>query len=257
MHINKKNKNLYSEYKNLVNLYNESGKIFLTGNKDVDYQILYNLDNVKDISKVCRINKYTQELCDKNFWIAKFKNENLNFIIDPDQLDLKEWLLLYRNSKIAAETAKYALKIYDMFYTDDSIKIKVITNHEEEKQILSYIYNLIKHEDIDNIHKIEVTYNENNYRVKLFYNNNYRYNNYRYENLTRDEIMKLLHLSYVYSYPLARILKVTCNKISLIVDDRYLGDYDLELDEIDDEDELERVKIMFARHGILETLKKL
>ena len=47
---------------NLINLYNQSGKIVLTGNKDVDYEILYNL-NLEDLSKVCGVNKYTRDLC--------------------------------------------------------------------------------------------------------------------------------------------------------------------------------------------------
>lgn len=248
MHINKRNKRLYREYKNLVNLYDESGKIFLTGIKDIDYQILYNLDNVNDLSKVCRINKYTQELCDKNFWIAKFKNENLDFIIDPGQLELKEWLLLYRNTKIAKENAKYALTIYNMKYSDDSIKIKV----KQNKKLLQFIYSYIKNDEMDNIRKIKIRKNENDYDLVLFIEDEY-IDDIKFD---QDEVLKLLYLSYVYSYPLSDILKVTCKKIPLIIDDHYLQDYDFTLDDISDEEDLDIIKKRYTRYGMLEALKK-
>lgn len=54
----------YQDLTNLPNLYNQRGKIILTGNKDIDYEILLKLD-IQDLSKLCRTNKYTQELCDE------------------------------------------------------------------------------------------------------------------------------------------------------------------------------------------------
>ena len=47
------------ELTNLINLYNQSGKIILTGNKDIDYQILNHLE-VQDLSILCRTNQYTR-----------------------------------------------------------------------------------------------------------------------------------------------------------------------------------------------------
>lgn len=66
--------NLRDEYNNLIKEYKSYNMKILTGNKDVDYKILNNL-NVIDLSKLCRINTYTQELCNnKIFWTNKFQN---------------------------------------------------------------------------------------------------------------------------------------------------------------------------------------
>jgi len=75
-------------------VYNQSGKIVLTGNKDVDYQILNQLD-IQDLSKLCRTNKYTREL--------------------------DERLMMYNNTKISQQQAD-TLKFYDIQYKNSDTK---------------------------------------------------------------------------------------------------------------------------------------
>ena len=68
--------------------------VLLTGTADVDYQILYRLD-VNDLTNVCISHHYTQQLCDnQQFWINKFKQDDLPIMSEPTTL--QEWLTLYQ-----------------------------------------------------------------------------------------------------------------------------------------------------------------
>lgn len=90
--------NVYQDYTSLKKLYDQSGKILLTGNTDVDYQILSQL-NIKDLGKVCISNKYTNQLCNnKNFWKYKLKSEELD-VIQLKASSVAVYIAIYNSEK--------------------------------------------------------------------------------------------------------------------------------------------------------------
>lgn len=100
-------------------IYNQSGKIILTGNKDVDYNILSEL-NILELSRICTTNKYSAQICsDENFWRYKFNKENLDILLSPNShlfLTLG-WMKLYKIVKQAYIDAKNSLTVYNIQYS--------------------------------------------------------------------------------------------------------------------------------------------
>jgi hypothetical protein len=142
--------NRYQDLPALINLYNQSGKIILTGDLDIDYQILKQLD-LPELATVCRTNKYTHNLChNKNFWLDKFKTDELPlFNHHYDNHTVKKWLNLYKRTKLGKENAINSLKVYDIQYKNIVKKppIYIYTqdnNYKEEfENILHVNFNII------------------------------------------------------------------------------------------------------------------
>ena len=86
---------LYQDLTALTNLYNQSNKVILTGNLDVDYSILMNLDTA-DLSVICRTNKYAEKLCHHiTFWKLKFAHDELP-MLNIHTMPLSYWLILHK-----------------------------------------------------------------------------------------------------------------------------------------------------------------
>jgi hypothetical protein len=70
-----------------------SPNIPLTGIPDIDSEILLNIPSY-DLRKVCKINKYTEKLCqDKVFWLKRF--ENANYKLPELHIKNVDWFDLY------------------------------------------------------------------------------------------------------------------------------------------------------------------
>lgn len=110
----------------------------LTGNQDVDYQILMKL-NLKDLIHYCSTNTYINNTCNnKIFWIEKIKGDGLNpdlLLYTPVILDA--WFKSYSILQDATKFASYVLMIYDIellhvnqhkirIYGDDAIIYNII-----------------------------------------------------------------------------------------------------------------------------------
>ncbi len=229
--------NKYEDLTNLTNMYNESGKIILTGNKDVDYQILNSL-TVEDLSKVCRMNKYSQLLCnDADFWLAKFKNQNLPLLgskLGPNEFydwHLPMWLLFYKRTKICKENAINSFKVYNVQYNNEEnpyiyIYNKSAANYYES--ILKSFFNII-HQDINFIKFVPdqsfITIVSKNSDVKKY-------------NMTKEDIINLLTLTYLYNYVLRRF-DIVCDDLPLIITQEYINNN----------------HVGYERYGILNTIK--
>jgi hypothetical protein len=96
----------------------------ISGIKDVDVEILLNLDN-KDLINVCLTNSHFREICESNaFWRrrvmkeAKISNDNLNFLIE------------YLNFE---PTLKGVQELYNFLILDDApiTKTKLLLNSKE------------------------------------------------------------------------------------------------------------------------------
>ncbi len=178
---------------NLQQLYQASGKVILTGNKDVDYEILNYLD-AQDISVVCRSNKYAQQLChNPTFWRNKFDAEELLVMYEPDTLI--EWLTFY---KIATQAKQYAIRtliINDIEYFQNNRRstIDIINNNSDTlDEIINYIFNVT----VINIPFVSIVYDESSYTLNLS-------NGQMIDHLDREIITGLLNLTYQYSQDLS------------------------------------------------------
>ena len=111
---------LYQDYKTLVNMYNRQNPI-LTGNIDVDYKILENLE-IKDLIKICQSNKYSLNLCNNNtFWFEKFHLNNLP--IYAHGTDFTTWAQMYYVTEKSYEKATNTLIVHEINAIDESIDI--------------------------------------------------------------------------------------------------------------------------------------
>lgn len=223
----------YTDLTNLINLYNESGKVVLTGLQDVDYQILNSL-NVDDLSRVCRTNKYSQQLCgDSRFWILKYNNEDLPLIQynNYNGYSLNMWLKLYKKTIISKENAINTLKVYDIEFTD------------EEKKSPIYIYNKSQPGYIETILR-NVNIIQNNVRyLKIFPNESLIIvfpedgNNEEFY-LSKNNIIILLTFIYLYNMGITRF-SIVCKKSPLIITG----------------DDLSYSALEYKRYGILKAIK--
>ncbi len=227
--------NLYQDLTNLTKLYNESGKIILTGNTDVDYQILMYLEP-ESLNKICRTNKYSRKLCDnQSFWIDKFKHDKLPIIYNPDLLD--KWLLLYKSTTLAKKNAEYALKIQNIENNKFDIEIQIDTDDALFLgSILSQFNKNIKLQKIKSvfINTLDgLTYNIIPYGL---------INNIPDFTVNRKDTETLLTYFYIYSYPIRLEFNILSNDIQLLATDDFLTDYPDYSHEI------------YKRNGMLNTL---
>ncbi len=227
--------NRYQDLTNLINLYNESGKIILTGKKDIDYHILNEL-NIKDLSIVCRSNKYTQQLCSKEFWVQKFKNENLPLYIE--NLTATQWLEKYKKIKLSMINAKYALKTYDIQYENGGELIEII--HLEYTPMREVINTFKKLNYNKEIKDILITPGENEYKIE-FIDTQRHLDKFIF---TYEEV--LLLLTYCYYYKFNTQHPVYCEDIPLLIDDTNIIHYLVP----------EYITVVYERYGIFKTLKK-
>lgn len=203
--------NKYQDLTNLINLYNQSGKIVLTGNKDVDYEILYTL-NLEDLSKVCSLNKYSRDLCSNPvFWLTKHKNENLPIIKSDYYSDypLDMWYKFYKRTKISKNYAINALKIHQIQY--DNIEDKpyiIIYNRSPE----GYLENLMENfniytEDIKSIYFLP-----NDTTISIDHTNS---DEHEVINFSKQNITDLLTFVYLYNFVILRF-PVLCDSDPLL-----------------------------------------
>ncbi len=213
---------------NLINIYNESGKMILTGNKDVDYQILNRL-TVEDLSKVCRMNKYSQLLCnDGDFWLLKFKNEKLPLLDVDFDWPLSMWLKFYKRTMISKENAIDSFKVYNVQYNNKKKRYIYINNNSRP----GFFENILKYFGIfhKNAKYIKIKPDKLYITVKDI-------NDDKYE-MTKEEIIDLLTFVYLYNYFFQRF-DITCDNIPLIITEEYINDNN----------------IGYERYGILNTIK--
>lgn len=218
------------ELTNLINLYNQSGKIILTGNKDIDYQILNHLE-VQDLSILCRTNQYTRVLCANNtFWKQKFKDEHLPFY--DEDLSVNEWLDTYKKTKLSQQYAKYTIKVYDIQYQEEKPKIVIRVDSIPN-------FNLILNQHIDffdyhkKIMKIEILPDT---KEVSFYDIR---NHFETHILTEEEIITILTFVNVY----INVDDIICEGVPLLIDDNYIQQFDPLY-----------TSIVYERYGILKSI---
>lgn len=231
---------LYQDYTNLTSFYKDTGKILLTGNKDVDYQILAKLD-LQDLSKVCRSNKYTRQLCDEEFWIYKYQQENLDVLYKPSSFE--EWLKWYDKAKQASLDALYTLTIYDIQYKNIFPPIRIINQSND-----MFLNALLKQADDKvnyyfkkpNITHIIITPNKSTYNIEL----NFKYFNSINDAFTKDKLIKLFSYVYRYSWPNVGDLVVLCDSHPLVVTELYANTHA----------NIGNNRILYKREGILQSI---
>lgn len=209
---------VYQYYKKLKSLYNQSGRILLTGNQDADYHILSLLE-VDDLSKVCRSNKYTRRLCDdETFWQYKFNKESLDILKKPDSLE--GWLKLYKISKKAALDAKHTLMVYDVQYQTNKPPIEIFNNLEDMSLngFLALIDNAIQFADPINF--ISIVPSKDVYDITLYFIHD---DVTPIITMTKNNLIKLFGYLYRYSWPNEDYLSFYCEESGLIINQAYLA----------------------------------
>lgn len=219
---------LKSEYDQLVSIYENANKVILTGNLDLDYMILNQLE-VQDLSIICRTNKYAQQLCyNKDFWKLKFKNENLPYTSSPNSLI--QWLDLY---KMVIEAKQNAIDILLINEIEKGV-INIINPIHNEDFLSSFILKIINI-NYDPITRIDI----DNNKVTLYHD--------EFVNLTlsKDQIITLLTLVETYhNDPYMRILS---NDAPLLILEEDLIDYL----------QLYNHHIVYYRKGLLDSIRYL
>lgn len=195
---------LYQDYTLLRNTYDKKRPI-LTGNTDVDYKILMYLEP-DELSKVCRTNHYSRELCDnKVFWIDKFEHDKLPLLYKPDELN--DWLILYKNTKVGYQLAKYALILQKLLRND----IEIVANEQ------LYVGSLIKQVNKNfKLQKVSQIYIDLDYNVEL-YRNDHVISKFK---LDKDKIMILLTYCYM-SNSEEETTHILANGVRLLIDDNF------------------------------------
>ncbi len=224
---------LRDEYNNLIKEYKSHNIKILTGSKDVDYKILNQL-NVIDLSKLCRINTYAQELCNNSrFWIDKYHDENLPLIAIAD--NLTDWLNLYKASKIAQQDASDSLRVHKINAIDKKIDIICFKNN-----ILNSALDYLRIGTDILIETIEIEYVNDIYELNI--------NNGSHNIILSNKIMNtFLTICYMYSFPNDESCDVSCFNIPLIVTDENIEHY-LEISEDEKYD-------LYTRKGILDCIR--
>ncbi|HSW76446.1 MAG TPA: hypothetical protein VLG50_05350 [Candidatus Saccharimonadales bacterium] len=80
--------------------------------------------DIDTIVSMCQTSKTNQQLCNEQFWINKFKYENLPILIQPTTLN--EWVKLYKLTDISKLRAEQMIKIiltYNYYKGDAIIRV--------------------------------------------------------------------------------------------------------------------------------------
>jgi len=202
------------DYRHLIDLYNQYGQVMLTGQKDVDYQILAQLD-VQELSRLARINKYTQKLLGDEFWEYKFKLENLDILIKPPSHFNYTWLKLYQIVKQANLNAHYTLGIYNIQYNDlDDPPAIRIYNSDNNSTINAFLKKIsINYINDDPIQYLDI-FPFNNYSVIEHPINDIE--DISIFTMNKQEIIKLLTYCYQFSSPYMNYFNISCDHYPLI-----------------------------------------
>jgi hypothetical protein len=217
------------DLKNLIFSYNLYGSKILTSIKDVNNNIFKFL-KAKDLVNFSMVNHQTINLFDTDFWMLKFKHDDLPII--KDKLNAKSYKLMFE----AKITAEYVMKINQIevnrdktlgliriIYRQDNVLLKsILSNIENDaiKAVLNRVTNLQKRLDIGILPLKDDNYN---YEAKFYYDLG--------DNL-HINLLGHLHCSYkmiLYILTLVRfniteynILIIDKNGLKFIVDDNYL-----------------------------------
>lgn len=217
----------------------------LTGNRDVDYQILANLD-IEDLSRVCRTNKYTRELCGEAFWIYKYQQENLDVLFKPSSFE--QWFIWYYKAKQASLDAKYTFIVYDIQYKSLYPPIHIINKENDH-----FLNALLKKADdkvdyylkkLPKISEIIITPHKNASGPNgITYNIVFNFKRFPSINdsFSKEKIIKLFSYVYQYSWPNGEDLEVMCDFHPLIVTEIYINTH------INN-------PILYKREGILQSI---
>lgn len=228
------------DYNYLVNLYNQSGKIMLTGNKDVDYSILSELNEV-DLSRVCRTNKYSSQLCnDDDFWLYKFDKEKLDILIKPKSGHAlsTEWMKLYKIVKLASIHAKYSLIVYNIQYSTKPTKQQpaIIINNKRKDRSLNLFLEKVNEKSSDKFLVKTLEYNVLHINIRIsnkitltLYYWDHKHPNKKIPTdiitISSNDCIKLLTYAYQFSWPNYEAFTVLCDNIPLIVTQDFLDIY--------------------------------
>lgn len=232
---------LYQDYTNLTNAYNQSGKVILTGHKDVDYHILSQLD-LQTLSRACRTNQYTKQLCEsEDFWLYKYNIENLDLIYKPTSLT--QWLSWYSKTKLASIDANYTLTVYDIQYSQEKTYPPITIFDPDGGFFLNVLLRLTDKtyhlKKFPIIKSINITPNNAMYNIQL----NFAKTN-AIELFTKQKLIKLLSFVYQYALPNEGGIIVQCEGLPLIITERHVN-------HLPDTN----LKLLYTRKGILDAIQ--
>jgi hypothetical protein len=220
------------DYTTLVNMYNRKTPI-LTGNIDVDYKILENLE-IKDLIKICQSNKYSLNLCnDSTFWFHKFHLNNLPIYAHGE--DFTTWSQMYYITEKSYEKATNTLIVHEINAIDESIDITILTDELILNSFLGYLKTDI---DID-IDKINAILSNNKYELSI---NDGEHNMI----FSKNEMIIFLTGCYMYTFPYQSLCDIQCLDIPLIINEDNI-DYFLQRNKI-------QKSIVYTRKGILDCI---
>ena len=102
----------------------QSEQRLLTGNEDVDYQILDALEPL-DLINICQVSTYSEKLCDnKQFWIKKFNVDQLPITTksgSPIPTTLQQWLNLYLLMSQTKTDVRHIILIRDILKKNEIV----------------------------------------------------------------------------------------------------------------------------------------
>jgi hypothetical protein len=248
--------NVKEDLNNLIISYNLYGLKILTTTKDVNNNILKFL-NLKDLINFSMINNQIIKSFDDNFWILKFKHDDLP--ITTEKLNFKNYNFIFE----AKNNAKYIIEINRIEMNRDKTNGMIRIYHGSDNILLKNILSVIKNEAIQTIiSKINddqkhlsiaiLPLEEDKYRVKFYYDMG---------DLIHIIILGDLHCNYkmiLYILTLIQFNTVKYNiKISdntglkFIVNDEFLLWFKNRLPNRYKQDKL----LLFKRMGILDSLR--
>lgn len=163
-----------------------SPNIPLTGNMDIDRQLIINLP-LYELKKLCEVNKYTRSLCQvKEFWLDKMKMNGLTL----PEIKIKniDWLRLYdvllTTTEILEVEDEYNFIMNDSFQVADLLKLLKMSNLDipEDTDLPS---------NDEPVQFINFLFDKNNFKIIL---------TFRTLNVTKSQM--LLFILYIYYYNL-------------------------------------------------------
>ena len=156
----------------------EDEEVILTGNPEIDINILLNLD-IKSLSKFCSTSKYVQDFCsDDYFWQKKFGRDSLPLaaiIITPMNSNdwIKEYNLTQQAQLIVANIM--VINIVEKTKSVDKTRGRIIAIIQEYNIFLDMLPDILR-EDVINIigdkdyyFRVDLDHiNDNSYKVTIF-----------------------------------------------------------------------------------------
>ena len=240
----------------------------LTGNMDINYKILLNL-NLTELSRYCQSNSVTKQLCNnRQFWLDKFVYDGLdpyiafreadvdrnnilynfnNHFIFPNNIN--EWLKIYNRLIKAKKYSEYCLTIFNTEFIVNNVSyIEIKGKNELVLLLLSYMIMW----RFNNLYTKIMQGNELKYRISF----EPKINKYIFNTIINDKVeasyspkkeivLKFLNLAFYYRLKFGT---------DIFIVDKNDIEYVIHKNALDNQMNQRDIKKMYRRYGMFQIL---